>query len=412
MAAVRGNPDKEEAEFPGEHGPRIGFVVQRYGPGIAGGSEQLCRAVAERLSHRCVCEVLTTCAEDYMTWQDVLPPGLSECNGVRVRRFPVDQPRDVARFNAFSGKIFHQDASPEEEEQWMRMQGPYSTALLEHLRREQAGYDAFLFFTYLYGTTYYGLPLVREKAVLAPTAHDEPPVYLSIFDPLFRQARRLLFLTPEEQEFVYRRFCLPGDKGEVVGAGMDPLSPPGELPAEVRQRLGGNPYILYLGRIDPSKGCGVLLEYFQRFLTRNPGSKLRLVLAGKAEMKVPQHERILAPGYLTEEAKTRCIDEALCMVTPSPYESLCIAALEAWTRSKPVLANGESKVLVGQCQRSRGGLWYRNYEEFEICLEMLVRDAGLRASLGAAGADFVKRQHDWESAGQRYLRNILSVARA
>lgn len=347
-----------------------------------------------------------------MTWRNAFGPGISECNGVRVRRFPVDQPRDVAKFNAFSERIFNQNVSREDEEQWMRMQGPYSTALFDYLREERSRHDAFVFFTYLYGTTYFGLPIVKDKAVLVPTAHDEPAVYLSIFDSLFQQARRLLFLTAEEQEFVYRRFGLSSDKGEVAGAGMQPLGAPGKLPDEIVRRLDGNPYILYLGRIDPSKGCGVLMEYFQRFVSRNPASGLRLVLAGKAEMKIPAHERIVPAGYLTEEAKAQCIDQALCMVTPSPYESLCIAALEAWARSKPVLANGECKVLVGQCQRSRGGLWYRTYTEFEACLEMLSEDTVLRAKLGASGKDFVARRHDWESAGGLYLRNILSVAGA
>jgi glycosyltransferase involved in cell wall biosynthesis len=377
---------------------------------IAGGSEQLCRALAEHLNNRGECEVLTTCASDYMTWQNVLPPGVSDCNGVRVRRFPVDQPRNIAKFNEFSSRVLGGPVSREDEEQWMRMQGPCSSALLEYLRAEKSGYDAFVFFTYLYATTYFGLPLVKEKAVMVPTAHDEPPVYLSIFDSLFQKAGRLLFLTPEEQEFVYRRFALPADRGEVVGVGIQDLAPPEELPDALRSRIAGQPYVLYLGRVDPSKGCGVLVDYFQRFRQRNPSSRLRLVLAGKAAMKIAEDENIVATGYLTEGAKTRCIDDALCMVTPSPYESLCLAALEAWARGKPVLANAECRVLVGQCRRSGGGLWYGTYPEFEECLRTLVGNASLRGRMGASGADFVARSYAWEHSGEHYWRNIKSVA--
>lgn len=354
--------------------------------------------------------MLTTCASDYMTWRNVLPPGVSDCNGVRVRRFSVDHPRNIAKFNEFSRRVFGGEVSREDEEQWMRMQGPHSSALLEYLRNEKSGYDAFVFFTYLYATTYFGLPLVKEKALLIPTVHDEPPVYLSIFDSLFQKAGRLLFLTPEEQEFVYRRFALPGDRGEVVGVGIQDLAPAEELPDALRNRIDGQPYVLYLGRVDPSKGCGVLVDYFQRFRRRNPSLRLRLVLAGKAAMKIAEDENIVATGYLPERAKTRCIDDALCMVTPSPYESLCLAALEAWARGKPVLANAECRVLVGQCRRSGGGLWYGTYPEFEECLRALAGNQSLRGRMGASGAEFVARSYGWAHAGEHYWRNIKSVA--
>ena len=58
-------------------------------------------------------------------------------------------------------------------------------------------FDVVVFFTYLYFPTFFGLPLVRDRAILVPTAHDEPTIYLGIFDKVFRSARYLAFLTPE-----------------------------------------------------------------------------------------------------------------------------------------------------------------------------------------------------------------------
>jgi glycosyltransferase involved in cell wall biosynthesis len=389
---------------------RFAFVVQRYGERIAGGSERFCRAIAERLAKRASVTVLTTCATDYISWRDELAPGESELNGVRLLRFRVDSPRVVRAFNRLSEKVLNSSPPIEEQERWMRMQGPVSTALLEHLRREGENYEAVLFFTYLYATTYFGLPLVASRALLAPTAHDEPAIYLPMFDGLFRQARRLLFLTPEEHEFVYRRFCLPEEAGAMAGFGMDAPGEETALPEAVRA-IGGAPYLLYVGRVDPSKGCEELVKHFLRFVKETPESPLRLVLAGAPYMKIPKDPRVIATGYVSEAEKNGLLAGAMALAAPSPYESLCIAALEAWLRDKPVVANGVSKVLVGQCQRASGGVWYRNYAEFAECVRVLEGDAELRRRLGEAGRRYTQRNYGWERVEQVYFENLSQVAR-
>ena len=60
---------------PGGRRRRVAFVVQRYGAEIDGGSETLCRDVAERLVESHDVEVLTTTATDYLTWKNALPAG-------------------------------------------------------------------------------------------------------------------------------------------------------------------------------------------------------------------------------------------------------------------------------------------------------------------------------------------------
>src|SRR5437764_15378920 len=85
--------------------PRIAFVVQRCGVEVNGGAEAHCLQVAQRMAGYWQTEVLTTCALDYMTWENRYPEGLEEAGGTVIRRFPVDAPRDVAAFNRLSEEL-------------------------------------------------------------------------------------------------------------------------------------------------------------------------------------------------------------------------------------------------------------------------------------------------------------------
>jgi glycosyltransferase involved in cell wall biosynthesis len=391
---------------------RIAFVVQRYGLEVNGGSETLCRMIAERMARYYDIEVLSTRAVDYVTWKDEYPSGLSEVNGVHVRRFGVDYPRDQKQFDRATGRVFGGHHAFEDEVEWMKQQGPYSSALLQHIAASHKQYDAFVFFTYLYATTYFGLPLAKDRAALVSTCHDEPPIYLEIFDHLFRQIPYLIFLTPEERAFARRRFYHCELKGEVVGAGVEPV---GDLPAdsaweEIERRLGGSEFILYVGRIDESKGCKVLIEYFTRYVEETRQPNLKLILVGKTAMVVPAHPQIIQTGFVSETTKLHAIRRCRFMVAPSPYESLCISALESWLMKRPVLANGNCAVLRGQCKRSNGGLWYCDYEDFRETASMLLSNAPLADTLGFQGYGFVQEHCTWPGIEYQYRKILSAIA--
>ena len=200
---------------------KLAFIVQRYGTEILGGSEYHCRLVAEHLSANHTVEILTTCAKEYTTWENAYPEGKDRVRGVTVRRFANAETRDLKAFNAFSDWIFTNPHSTEDEENWLKQQGPWCPALIDFLEQQHRSYDALIFFTYLYAPTVLGLNVAPRKSILVPTAHDEPAIRLNIYKKVFSQPSAIAYNTSVEQGFLRQRFA-PGAKiQEVVGCGVD-----------------------------------------------------------------------------------------------------------------------------------------------------------------------------------------------
>ncbi len=380
--------------------PRVAFVTQRYGSEVNGGAEALCRSIAERMARHWEVEVLTTCALDYMTWADHYPPGESMLNGVRVRRFPVEAPRDVPTFDRLSAAIVAAAPDQSRAQEWMRAQGPWSPQLFEAIAGSAAATDVFFFFGYLYAQAFFGLPRVAGKAVLAPLAHDEWTIHLPMWDAFFAMPRAFLFNTEEERAFVQRRFPAAGIGGPVIGVAVE--RPAGIEPRRFRAAHGiEDDFLLYVGRVDPSKGCGEMFANFIDHVGRTGDPRI-LVTIGREVMPVPVHPQIRALGFVDEQSKWDALAGCDLLVMPSPYESLSIALLEAWSVSKPVLVNAECEVLLGQVRRANGGLAYRGAEEFSRFLGELSA-GGVPGVLGRQGYEFVKARYTWPRIEADYL---------
>jgi glycosyltransferase involved in cell wall biosynthesis len=387
---------------------KTALVVQRYGLEVNGGAEVLARRVAELVAPEVDLTVLTTCALDYLSWKDHYAPGETDVNGVRVLRFPVPEPRTLRRFEKVSSRAYAKPHDVELGRRWVREQGPHSPGLLRHLESEGSHYDAVAFVTYLYATTVEGLPLVRDRALLLPAMHDEPPLALHVFDEIFEAPRLLLFSTPEEMELAQRRFGVGRDRSRIVGAGVDDHPEPD--PVRFRAAHGlRRPYAVYVGRLDVSKGVPDLVA-FHRIYRKRQRDGLDLVLVGGGSLPLPDEPWLHQIGFVSEEAKHDALAAADVVVCPSPYESLSLVQMEAWTHGRPTLANAVSPVLVGQSRRSRGGLWYRDAAEYSVMLDRLARDRGLAERVGRQGHDHTRATFSWDAVRQAWLEALTDVA--
>jgi glycosyltransferase involved in cell wall biosynthesis len=388
---------------------KLAVVVQRYGQAINGGAELHARYIAEHLAKHAQVEVLTTCAADYVTWRNEQAPGMEQVNGVTVRRFRVKQQRDPGLFGRRSNRVFNQLHSLGDELDWLDAEGPTTPALIHHLTRNAWAYDHYLFFSYRYYHAYHGVRATAPRAILVPTAERDAAIGLTIFQPIFRGVRALMYNSHEERTMIQAVSGNHDVPGVVVGVGSEvPRSP---QPARFRQKYNvRGPFAVYVGRIEENKGCPELFDFFQRYL-HDPSGRLSLVLIGNSRLPVPDHPRIRHLGFLDDADKFDAMAAADLLVMPSYFESLSMVALEAWALGRPVLANGTCDVLKGQCIRSNAGLYYESYAEFLETLQAIEHNRWLSTALGRNGQQFYRHHYDWPVIERTYLGMFERLSR-
>ncbi len=416
---------------------KIAFVVPRYGPAIIGGAETAARLLAEHLVARKGWEVdvLTSCAEDFVTWDDVYPEGEEWINGVKVVRFRSTAGREPS-FHPLSAVLLADPraASMADAERWLDLQGPVTESLADAATHWDA--DALVFYPYLYYPTVRVIDRVTVPTILHPAAHDEPALHLPIFPRVFAAADALVFQTEAERHLVEHTFPVathhqlllglgvddpeadPDDGGHVAGGEREPVDGAGAAgvagaigvagTADVASPVPDVPYLLCLGRVDAHKGTTLLATYFARAKERRPGP-LRLVLAGPVVEAPPSHPDVDVVGSVSEADKWALLAGAEALVSPSPWEAFSLVVAEAWSARTPVLVNAACAATVEHCRRSRGGLTFDGYGEFEVVVDRLLDDPGFGQQLGQRGRDYVDARFRWPHVIDRYASFVESV---
>jgi glycosyltransferase involved in cell wall biosynthesis len=380
---------------------RILVVVQRYGAEVVGGSESHARVVAQRLAKINEVDVATTDAFDYWSWAPHFPTGESMDGSVRVRRFAVTGLRSPT-FKDAERHVLFEPHTLADEQAWLAMQGPHTPGLLAFLAEEGRGYDAILFYTYIYEPTAAGLPLVPERAALISTAHDEEPLRLAPYRALFQLPRAFGFLTREERDLVHTRFRNEHIPSEVLGIGLD--SPPWHDAIPFRERYAPRgPLVLYLGQVSEGKAVDELVADWIAY--REDGGPGSLVLAGTTRMAIPERDDIVLLGRVSDEDKYALLEAADVLVLPSHLESLGIVLLEAWQVGTPCLVSAKNKVTSGQVARANGGASY-DRGGFAKALGSVLEK---RDALGASGRAYVERECAWPAFDAR-LEQLVDLA--
>jgi glycosyltransferase involved in cell wall biosynthesis len=385
-------------------GPRVAFVVPRYGAGVVGGAEMLCRLMAENLvAHGTDVEVLTTCAVDHFTWADHHPEGTTRENGVPVHRFRVNPDRDNGRFFELHARIQGRLPTGRAEQlEWMA-QSAWSPGLQEAVE-DPSRYDWLVCLPYLFGTTFWTAAARPARTALIPCVHDEPHAWVPVVREMLAGARGCMLNSDGEGELLIR--LAPGADARLVSVGYDEAPAPGpdRVRAFCKARGVAPGYVLYAGRREAAKGVPELYEAYGRFAAGRPDAP-PLALMGSGELPPPEAiaGRVIDLGFVPDEDRDAAYAGASVLVNPSRLESLGMVVLEAWLAGTPCIVNGRSPVLREHCHASGGGLPYRSREELVEALDLMTADPSLGRRLAAAGAAYTRATFSWEAVRRRFL---------
>ena len=374
---------------------RLAFVPARFGGDVGGGAEIVLAHLAKGLAERgWPVEILTTTAVDHYTWEDTYPPGVSEEDGLTVRRFSVDQTGGAERGTWEAQILAGVDLPIEAQQRWMNA-GLRVPDLYHHLLDEAENYRAIILGPYPFWPAYACSQIAPERTLLWTCLHDEPYAYLDLFQPVFTGVAGLFLQTEPEHQLLHRIVPRGVAPHAVVGCGV-------EIPKAYdvdgfRERHGvTRPFVLYAGRREGAKGWEEFLGAFED-LVANRDVRFDLVTIGVGEVKVPPslQGRVHNLGFLPLHERDNAFAAASAFVQTSKYEAFSRTVMEAWLAGTPVIANEGSDVVAWHCRRSGAGLVYADAEELEQCLAFVAEAPEGAAALGSRGRPYVLEHYQW-----------------
>ncbi len=313
----------------------------------------------------------------------------------------------------------------------------YHPGLVPWLRAHAADYDA---------VVVHGIWQYTSLAVWRALRHGPVPYFVyfhGMLDPWFRRAyplkhlkkwlywpwadyrvardaKAVLFTAREEQRLAAQSFWLYRVTPAVVGYGLALEGPADDghvasfhaaWPATRDRHL-----VLFLGRLNPKKGCDLLIEAFARLAQADP--RAHLVMAGPDSqdhgrelralaLKHDVADRITFTGMLEGPLKWGALRAADVFALPSHQENFGVAVVEALSVGLPVLISERVNIWREVVEDGAG---FADADTLRGTAAALMRwhalDAAERLAMKARALACFQRRFRMEAAASRLVATI------
>jgi glycosyltransferase involved in cell wall biosynthesis len=302
-----------------------------------------------------------------------------------------------------------------------------SFAMAVALRRQLRSFDLVIIHSlYLFHDLVAGYLCRRYRIlyIVRPHGSLDPYIYrahrwrklaaeLIFNNRLLRGAAGMLYTSEDEM-----RLSLPyafGAASAIVPLGVEPddyrsLPSPGSFRRSYRETKGRR-IILFLARLHPKKGLGILIEAFAR--AAEVHDDVHLVIAGPDGGMTEQartwlsernlQDRATFTGMLTGDDKLGALQDAYVFVLPSYSENFGIAVVEAMYFGIPVLISDQVN-LWREVVNARAGLVSPcDPNAFADILLKILADRELSKEMGQFGRRLVLEEYTWDRIGEQLV---------
>jgi len=205
----------------------------------------------------------------------------------------------------------------------------------------------------------------------------------------------------------YRDLGIAPEKIAIVPNGIDLAEHPA-LPVrgEFRTAWGigdDAKVVLYLGRLDPTKGIDLLIRSFAMVAQEFDDAVLMLVggdMGHNAEFRqrvreLGLNDRVIFTGFVSKEDKMAAYTDADVFVTPS-FTGFPITFLEACLCGTPIVTTGKGD-LLGWIDNTVGFNTEYTPEALADAIGRLLADETLRAEFGERAKELIMTRYNWEA---------------
>jgi glycosyltransferase involved in cell wall biosynthesis len=384
----------------------IVIVTPWYGE-FAGGAEVAARGIAEELVRYGInVEVLTTkCKSPYYDWwEDSINSDNELINGVIVKRFNVNKVGKEKYENAIVKQVGRQVLTDEDKNNFFKY-GINSDDLIKYVKNLNDQYEI-IAIPYFNALMYSLVTTIPNRINIIPCFHNEEQFYWDQVKNMIANCKSISYLSYPEKSMTIKQYGNQVGKkvveGIVTGIGV-------EIKDIKDTKLEGfklpNKYFVYVGRKEIGKGVGKLIEWY-----KNSSINIPLVFIGGGDKQlIPNDSKFIDLGFVDEAVKSKVISSSIALINLSQNESFSLVIMEAWLLKVPVIVSKRCEVTKYHCQKSGGGYWVSNNNEFETILNQLVNNSVKGKDMGMKGQEYVKQNYSWNTVLYNLINNIGDV---
>nr|HDO80806.1 glycosyltransferase family 1 protein [Candidatus Bathyarchaeota archaeon] len=211
-------------------------------------------------------------------------------------------------------------------------------------------------------------------------------------------------------------------KVRVVHNGVDvkmfrPASKKSRRRVREKYGLGDGPVVLFLGRLDPSKGLDYLLRALPVVLEEEP--EVKVVIGGQGWLEpvlvslaklLGVEDHVVFTGYVPSEELPSLYSAADVFVSPSLCEPFGLTLLEAMACGTPVVSTYAGGIPEFVKPMENGILVdSHSPDQLAYAITLLLQDEELRRKIAENGRRHVEKEFTWERTAEKTLKIYMEA---